>query len=144
MVARTGLNVTFVRTLPVLLKLKFRGLLCMCACLHDLHCLQPLTGQLLQNQHIQVKTAAIHNIPNAGNVLELYIFGFRRVRRLQRIYTSWAGLSFIYDYLTKLCRFRCPCGLRRTSATTWLLGSLVLIPLKTWKIVSCVCCVLCR
>jgi hypothetical protein len=64
-------------------------------------------------------------LQNAANMLELHIFGFRRVPRLRRRYTSWTSLSFIYDYLITLRRSRCPCGLRRTSAATWLLGSWV-------------------
>ena len=42
------------------------------------------------------------------------------------------------------CWSRCPCNLRCRSATTRLLGLWVEIPLKAWKFMSCVCCVLRR
>jgi len=37
-----------------------------------------------------------------------------------------------------------PCGRRRRSEADWLLGSRVLVPLRTWMYVCCVGCVLCR
>jgi hypothetical protein len=41
------------------------------------------------------------------------------------------------------CRSQWPRGLRRKSASAWLLGSWVRIPLRAWMFVSCVsmlCC----
>ena len=37
-----------------------------------------------------------------------------------------------------------PCGLKRKSATDWVLGWRVRTPLRAWLYVSCVGCVLCR
>ena len=42
------------------------------------------------------------------------------------------------------CRSQCLCNLRYRSATARLLALWVQIPLKVWKLMSCVCCVLCR
>ena len=63
---------------------------------------------------------------------------------VQIIHTFMRNVSYIfYSVIIMYRSSRWPCDLRRRSLVASLLGSRILIPLREWIFVSCVCCVFC-
>jgi hypothetical protein len=65
--------------------------------------------------------------------------GFQKSCNLYKVGQSPTSYTSTYLYIY-LCRSQWPCGLRRGSAATRLLGSWVRIPPGAWMSVSCECC----
>jgi hypothetical protein len=64
--------------------------------------------------------------------------------RLLTLKKMWTAIYYCYYYYC--CCYRCSIRVAvrfRHCAAAWLKGSRVRIPLRTWMLASCVCCVLC-